>query len=226
MPTVIVVRTNRSRAEARAIVRRFADGLRTKAASPHKAILGGYIAAEVLRENADDFDQKAQGRADRFGDVWQPLAAYTIARKLRKIGRLTSGQRRARWDNVYRLMLQQFGQRLKPKAAAEAARRIAWQAVSGPVFINIDTWRLRRSLQWTDALKLFFVPATDQIARIDRNRLEIGTAVPYAKYTHRGTRRQPARPILASSDRIRGWVRQGVANSRMALAQALGRELR
>lgn len=226
MATEILVRTSLTRAEALGVIRRFVNGLRTKAATPNKAILGGYIAANVLRENADDFDQKARGGADRFGDVWEPLAASTVAKKTRKLAKMTGAQRRARWDTVYKTILQQVGQRLEPRAAAETARKIAWQAINGPVFINIDTWRMRRSLQWTAALEQRFQPTADQIARIDRNRLEIGTSVPYAKYTHRGTRRAPARPILVEGARIRSWVRTGASKARGPLAEALAGELR
>lgn len=226
MATIIRVVSPLNRRQAASVVRRFVTALRTKTATPNKAILAGYIAANVLRENADDFDRKSQGGADRFGDVWPPLAASTIARKLQKLRKLTRNQRRTRYDKVYQLALQQYGQRLSPKAAAEMARRMAWQAIAGPTFINIATWRLRRSLQWTTTLETRFAPAPDQVARIDRNRLEIGTSVPYAKFTHYGTKKQPARPVLVGGSRVRPWVRTGVANARAALAEALAVELR
>jgi len=48
----------------------------------------------------------------------------------------------------------------------------------------------------------------DNIRRIGRQRMEVGTRVKYAKFHQRGTRRMPARePIRVTDNQKRFWVR-------------------
>ena len=164
----------------------------------------GMVALAIIR---DAYVTKARGGTDASGMKWQPLSPRTIAYRRRHPGlkRDTTGQyrpssmlttgERAYWWSLYKQRLRQFDGD-KSHAAASAwrvllaagARTIL--SVYGKVEVEIlrDTGRLINSLSPG-------VVSTDQIFRLGRGSVTVGTNVKYAAAHHFGTGRIPRRRL-------------------------------
>lgn len=210
MPLVISVRSRLSRRETAERIRQVVLGLQGREQTPYKEVLAGSIAWTVALENLADFEKKSAGLSDRFGLLWAPLAPSTIARKIGKWKKQLTPAKARKLAKLIDRFSRQGGPKMTAAQTRQRAIRLAWQQIAGRVPINVDTGRLKASLTPSAGLLATLTGTGDQIARVRQNALEFGSAVPYAKYTHFGTNRQPARPVLPPAAHYRGWVRDGV----------------
>ena len=163
----------------------------------------GVAALSVLKEA---FIVKARGGTDEAGIKWAPLSPITLARRrhpdLIRSGPswrrpLLTADQDALWRATFRWALRKTDQN---KGHAAAIAWVVTKAAGGktirgvvgnlPYEIGRDTDIMFNSLSPTaDG------PGPLGIIRPEPGAVVIGTTVPYAKWFHHGTRRQPARPI-------------------------------
>lgn len=184
-----------------------------------RRLLEGHVTEEVFRENLTDFDAKSQSNPDRFGKTWKPLAPSTIRRKLgSQISRLNRA-RRERYERVFKDFSAQagVGTGLSPSEARALARRAALVNIGEDpsVPINIETGRLRRSLEPGWIGRAGYRPRKDQLFKASDQLFRFGTRVPYAKYVDR------VRPIVPAAKNSAVWVRQGIAKSLLPILRRL-----
>jgi len=116
----------------------------------------------------------------------------------------------------------ELGNTWKPLAAStrQSGLRGKRALLQGKRGILIKTGRLEESLRPGAATGDFYQKPRDQIVKLERGSISLGTGVPYARFHHLGTRRIPRRRLWPSAASMRPWVRDAAAYAAEMLARS------
>ncbi len=202
-------------------VRASSDGLRRVLESiPEQMQGGGPLASAMLTRCGlaalgrikTAFVAKARGGTDEAGDRWAPLKPSTIAYSRRGRSRAEKKQanrpsqalnrrQQDRWWSLYRQGLAMFrgdkgraAKRAWGISKAEGATTLLAKYGGRKVEILRDTGVLLNSLSPG-------VGSGNQVLRVGRGEVVVGTNVPYARFHHERTRRIPQRRLWPEPSR-------------------------
>lgn len=191
----------------------------------------------------DAFMAKSDGKADEFGEVWEPLSPRTIAqRPISRIekwkagvgnnrGLLTQAQDR-QWRGIFASTLGRLLKQGTPiHEAKQRAGQVAWAVMKArgaktkldvfgrrkvPILRVSD--RLVDSLSPGEVVDGEYIPFTpDQVAEFRGNTLRYGTKVPYAKKQHQ------TRPLWPTPQNMAKWNTEALRKGRDAIVTAISR---
>lgn len=211
MTRIVNVRFRGTRAQAVKAVRDFVSDLSGNVETRPQRELAGSIAKDVFGENRRQFLKKSRAGADDFGETWKPLADSTVRRKLAKQkGKVTAGQNRR---------FKSLQERNRKRAAALGLRIVeamkqadaAALAGAGIVPINIETRRLIKSITPGGGDGLSYRKPREQVFRLQRRTITLGSSVEYTKYV------QKARRIMMTAKEARGTIAKATSRSLPAI---------
>ena len=210
------------------------------------------LGIAALTDIHQDFIRKARGQAGADGTRWPKLSRKTLAYSRRfgpgerarlkrdhGLGRghrhapggkngLLSGAQLRQWRGIYASNLKRLATQVPLDEAKRRAAQIAW-AVMKRRGAKTNTGVLANSLQPGQITGGSYTapPGEDQIFRLLRNGVIVGTNVPYARTHQLGLRGVPRRPIVPDnvpSRWVEGWARTAVGALAESLAQRLAQE--
>lgn len=188
-----------------------------------------HLAHGMFERIHDAYLIKAAGGTDELGQKWKPLAQSTIeARPLSKAERKTfkiraSGLRKSltaaqdrQWKGVYATTFNRMVAYIGIDAAKERAAKMAWAVVKKAgaktrseklinrvVLIMILSERLLKSLTPGTITEDSYQKPREQILRVGKGSVTLGTSVPYAGPQHE------ARPFWPLSNSVvEPWTRE------------------
>lgn len=218
----LVVRSHLPRRELRRELGKLQDvlvGRATDRLGIRGVFLANYTR-EMFKQIHRAFRQKSAGGSDELGDRWKPLKPETIARrpitrgqrtklglKSRSGGRglLTKKEDRL-WRGVFWHNFSRLRADLGEGAAKAKAAQIAWGVLKARgaktrigtlgarrVPILIEGGRLEKSLRPGRVSGVLYQrPTTDQVFRLKRGEVSLGSAVEYSEKQHRTRRLWPS----------------------------------
>lgn len=187
---------------------------------------------ELLRLISDAYENKSRGRADNLGNMWEPLAPSTIARKLRDrgIGGFSSreGHRPSlsdredkQWRAIYSRELARLAAIVGLADAKPMAAKLAWNIMKRKgartsadlvksnahlVPILVETGRLLDSFQPGTVTSSGYIPSNaDQLYEVRGNTYTIGSKVPY----HADVAK--VRPVIPANHSA--WVNEAISKA-------------